>query len=222
MISYQTIVKRRRWKIVDIGNKKYWKFDRNVRKGDYVRFISAKRADKQIMIFRMTITMLMVVTIMLILITKTIFFAAVASGSMSPTFDKYDLVLIQNIDRNYKVGDIIIFENPDTAIPVAHRIKSLNNGDIQTAGDATGKADWWQLKKSDITGKAVLVGEKPVVIQKFGRYFIAEERGQTFGPFDYRTYVTFFYVVKLYGYGIAIICIILYVALEIRRINMIR
>lgn len=222
IILYQTIVQEKRWKIIDISKEKYIKLDRKNRIGNYIRLINIRPADKQKIIFENICILVIVISIMFLFVTKTIFFAAVASESMSPTFDKYDMILMQNINRDYKIGDIIIFESPDTAIPVTHRIKSINNEGIQTIGDATGKEDWWQLKKGDIIGKAILIGEKPIVINRFGRYFIAEERGQTFGPFDYRTYFLFFDTIKLYGYIIAVICILAYIALEIKRIKMIR
>lgn len=222
IILYKTIVQQKRWKIIDISKEKYIKLDRKNRIENYIRNINIKPADKQKIIFENICLLAVILSIMFLLVTKSIFFAAVASESMSPTFNRYDIVLMQNINRDYKIGDIIIFENPDTAIPVTHRVKSINNEGIQTAGDATGKIDWWTLNKGDIIGKAILIGERPIVINKFGRYFIAEERGQTFGPFDYRTYFLFFDTIKLYGYIIAVICILVYITLEIKRIKMIR
>ena len=222
IISYQTIVQKRRWKIIDTFRDRYLDFDRKNRTENYIGNISIRPADKQKIIFENICVLIIVISIMFLLATKTIFFAAVTSESMSPTFNKYDIVLMQNINRDYKIGDIIIFENPDTAIPITHRIKGVTNEGIQTAGDATGKTDWWQLKKGDIIGKAILIGEKPIIINKLGRYFIAEERGQTFGPFDYRTYFLFFDTIKLYGYIIAVICILAYIVLEIKRIKTIR
>ena len=222
IILYQTTVQDKRWKIIDILKEKYLKLNRKTRIENYARNINTRPADKQKIIFENICILLIVISIMFLLVTKTIFFAAVASESMSPMLNKYDIVLMQNINRDYKIGDIIIFENPDTAIPVTHRIVGVSNEGYQTAGDATGKTDWWKLKKNDIIGKAILIGEKPLVINRLGRYFIAEERGQTFGPFDYRTYFLFFDTIKLYGYIIAVICILAYIALEINRIKMIR
>lgn len=222
IILYQTIVQKRRWTIIDTLKDKYIGFNKKNRTENYIRLINTRPADKQKIIFENICILTIVVSIMFLFVTKSIFFVAVASESMSPTLNKYDIVLMQNINRDYKIGDIIIFENPNTAIPVTHRIKSITNEGIQTMGDAVGKTDWWQLKKEDIIGKAILIGEKPIIINKFGRYFIAEERGQTFGPFDYRTYFVFFDTIKLYGYIIAIICILTYIALEIKRIKTIR
>lgn len=222
IILYQTIAKQKRWKIIDISKEKYFKLDRKNRIENYIRNINIKPADKQKIIFENVCILLIVISIMFLFVTKVIFFAAVASESMSPTFNKYDIILMQNINRNYKIGDIVIFENPDTAIPITHRIVGINSEGYQTAGDATGKTDWWKLKKDNIIGKAILIGEKPIIINRVGRYFIAEDRGQTFGPFDYRTYFLFFDTIKLYGYIIAVICILAYIALEIKRIKMIR
>lgn len=222
IILYQVIVQQKRWKIIEIFKEKCFDFDRNNRKENYIRNISTRPADKQKIIFENICILTIVISIMFLLVIKAIFFAAVASESMSPTFNKYDIVLMQNIDRHYKIGDIVIFENPDTAIPVTHRIVSISNEGIQTAGDATRKTDWWQLKKGDIIGKAILIGERPIVVNRLGRYFIAEDREQTFGSFDYRTYFLFFDTIKLYGYIIAVICILVYIALEVKRIKMIR
>lgn len=205
------------WKLGLISNR-YFELEKNGMEKDYIRSINIYEKDKEKLIFKDIFIILFFISIVLLFITKTIFFAAVVSESMTPTINKYDMVLLQNIDHRYAVGDIIMFNRPDTSLPVTHRIRSIDeDGIIKTAGDAAGQIDWWQLKKEDIVGKAFIILEKPITIKNFGRYFIAENKNQRFGPFDYGTYFLFIEVIKLYGYAIAAICIFAYIFLEMKK-----
>lgn len=219
IILYGTMARNWKWKSLYRIKDKYLELDKNYRKRNYTRSVSVV-GDKEKIIFEDIVILIAAFTLMILFITKAIFFAAVASGSMSPTINKYDMVMMQNIDHRYNVGDIIMFESPDTAQPVTHRIKSIDEeGTIRTAGDATGVTDWWKLKKENIVGKAVIILENPITIKNFGRYFIAEDKNQRFGPFDYNSYILFFEVIKLYGYAIASICILTYIFLEFNRLK---
>ncbi len=213
---YKIMAQNWEWKFSERIRNGYFELERNSRKKDYIQQINF-RHDKEKIIFQDTVILIIVFSVIIIFVTQSIYFAAVASGSMNPTFDKFDIILMQNIDRKYEAGDIIMFNRPDTSLPVTHRISSIDlDGNIKTAGDASG-ADWWQLKNDVIKGKAIIVGGKPIIIKNFGRYFIAEDRNQRFGPFDYSSYFLFFEVIKLYGYVIASICILVYIFLEIKK-----
>jgi len=197
----------------------YGELERKLRVSGYTAKVSKKPQDSQKIIFKEFLILSIVIFVMFILAAKLVFFTAVVSGSMKPTFDRYDLVLIQNIDHRYRPGDIIMFRSPETGKPYTHRIYSIVDGEIFTKGDAGGRIDPWKLKKEDILGKAVLIQGKPIVIKEYGRFFIVETKDQEMGPFgqDYRKYMLFFQVVKLYGYIIAVASLMLYIILTARQ-----
>jgi signal peptidase I len=205
------------WNFVEKIKEKYAKSSRNTMVQNRIKFIRSQPIDKQKIIFE-DMSILTIALLVIVLIgTKAIFFAAVISDSMSPTFNKNDIILTQNIDRKYNVGDIVMFDRPDTSAPVSHRIVSINDdGSITTAGDATKGIDWWKLKNEDIIGKVITFQGKPIKIGGIGKYFIVEDKNQKFGPFDYQTYYLFISVIKSYGYGIAIISILIYLGLTFR------
>ena len=186
---------------------------------DYIKQINKKPVDFQKVILKEVIIFSMALMIMFLLASRAIFLTAVISGSMNPTFNRDDLVLMQNIDQTYEPGDIIMFERPDTSYPVVHRIKEITDRGIRTAGDATGQIDWWELDKKDIHGKSLLIFGKPVVIKGYGKFFILDERNQDFGPFgkDYGRYFLFFQVIKIYGYVIAIFSLFLYIIMTLKQ-----
>ncbi len=204
---------------------RYFEINRNNRIKTYIKSVNIRPEDKQKIIFGDILILIIIVSIMYVLISKSIFFAVVVSESMTPTFDKYDLILSQNIYRDYNVGDIVTFKSPDTSTLTTHRIVRIESGDdiiIRTAGDATRQTDWWELKKDNIIGKVISIQEKPIVIKKLGMYFIAENSNQRFGPYDYRTLFLIFEIVKLYGYIIAIISISAYIIIESNRVKKVK
>ena len=194
-------------------------FDREHRVNAYIKQINQRPAESQKVVFKELTIFIFALIIMFLFATKAILFTAVISGSMYPTFDKDDLVLIQNIDHTYKPGDIIMFERPDTSYPVVHRIKQITDKGINTAGDATGQMDWWELEKEKILGKAIMIQGKPVVIKGYGKFFIIDERNQDFGPMgqDYGKYFLFFQVIKIYGYVIAVFSLFLYIFMTLKQ-----
>ncbi len=186
---------------------------------NFINKVGKQPQDVQKMIFREGLILVAVVLVMFVFASKVIFFTAVVSGSMVPTFNRGDLVLMQNIDRTYSVGDIIMFRRPDNDLPYSHRVQSITNEGISTKGDATDRKDWWKLKNGDILGKAILINGKPVVLKGYGNYFIISDKNQDFGPFgnDYRKYQLFFQVVRIYGYVIAAGSLFLYILLTARK-----
>ncbi|NJD76634.1 MAG: signal peptidase I [Candidatus Methanoperedens sp.] len=197
----------------------YREFYKRNREKSFISLVGKRPEDTQKMIFKESLILVVVVFIMFAVASKVIFFTAVVSGSMVPTFSRGDLVLMQNIDHTYRVGDIIMFNRPDTNLPYAHRILYITKDGIVTKGDASNQKDWWRLKNRDIIGKAILIGGKPIVLKGYGSYFIVSDRNQDLGPFgnDYRKYQLFFQVVKLYGYVIAAFCLFLYILLTVRK-----
>lgn len=221
-ILYKRKVKNQELGVIEKINDTYFKLDRKNRKKDYIRVVSTRPADNEKIIFENIIILAIVFSTMYLLLSKSIFFAAVVSDSMIPTFHRNDLILIQNIDRRFNVEDIVMFKRPDTSIPVTHRIKSIKDGLIRTAGDNSGQLDWWELKNEDMLGKAIMIEGKPILIKGLGVYFITENKNQRIGPFDYRTYIIFIEVVKLYGYIIAAVSILAYLILEGKRVRKVR
>ena len=85
--------------------------------------------------------------------------AVVGSGSMSPTIDKGDIILV---DKSYKervdeikVGDILVFDIEGTIY--THRVIDINKNDenisISTQGDRENQAiDKWVVRKDNIIG----------------------------------------------------------------------
>lgn len=196
------------------------RFDRNNRKNSYIKLVSRKPVDFQKAILKEGIILSAVFIIIALLGAKMVFFVAVVSGSMYPTFDRDDLVLMQNIDSSYKTGDIIMFIDPYSVRPYTHRIIGITKEGIFTAGDASGMMDGWRLKTEDILGKAVLINGKPIVIKEYGKFFIIDDRRENFGPLfgsDYRQYVLFFEIVKIYGYVIVVLSLMLYMALTAKQ-----
>lgn len=84
---------------------------------------------------------------------------AVESGSMRPTFDKGDILLLQGQD-SYAIRDIIVFSPTPGATPVVHRIITINpDGTYQTKGDANSNQLPFEksIRQDQIHGKVILI-----------------------------------------------------------------
>lgn len=198
----------------------YMNFDKKLQKNSFIKKINKKQVDNQKYIFYEGITLILVILLIFMVATNAIFFTAVVTDSMKPAFQRDDLVMMQNIDRSYKVGDIIMFKTPDTLRPYSHRIVSISDkGYIRTKGDAAGIIDWWELRKEDILGKAITFEGKPVIIKGYGKFFIIDNERQDLGLFgqDYIKYRLFIDVIRIYGYAIAAGSLLLYMYLTFRK-----
>ena len=156
--------------------------------------------------------------VILVLLFKLVFFTAVVSDSMQPTFKKGDLVLMQKISAVPKEGDIIMFERRDYMLPITHRVIAVTDEGVRTGGDARGSADRWIVHEEEIMAKAVQVGEKPLVIEDVGNYFILETREMRYNPkygSEYAFVKNIFLTLRVYGYAVCIIAIIGYVILTL-------
>ena len=103
--------------------------------------------------------------------------AVVGSGSMSPTIDKGDIILV---DKSYKervdeikVGDILVFDIEGTIY--THRVIDINKNDenisISTQGDRENQAiDKWVVRKDNIIGititKFKYIGKPAIFIKE--------------------------------------------------------
>lgn len=153
-----------------------------------------------------------------IILNQLMFFAIITSGSMSPTLEVKDLVLMQNLDVDLQKGDIIMFETKEANMPVIHRVYSVSDGGIRTKGDAADLVDNWVLKKEQIKGKGITFQGKPVVVKNIGEYLLFDSkmvRINQYGSEMYRA-SQFINNIKDLGLTIFIFCILLYGFLNFR------
>lgn len=144
-----------------------------------------------------------------------IFFAAVLSGSMAPTFDRGDMVLMQKFDIDPQIGDIILFQ-PSTFGKdqvVTHRVYSITPSGIKTKGDAR-PVDNWVIDQESIYSEAILIGGKPIVIKNIGYYFI-DETPNTSYPGEFGFIKSIMMKSKELGLLIFAVAIILFILLSV-------
>ena len=85
-------------------------------------------------------------------------FFEVVSGSMSPTINTYDLVIIK-VGADFKENDVITFYKDNSFI--THRVIGYNEEQILTKGDANNTSDKY-ITKDMVVGKVIYI------IQEFG------------------------------------------------------
>ncbi len=160
-----------------------------------------------------------IVLLLMLAFTHKLFWAVVISDSMYPTMKRGDIILVQAIHIDPHVGDIIMFKRPDSYLPITHRVLRIEDGRIYTGGDASGP-DPWFITKKDIVAQAVMIGGKPIVIRGIGMYFILNApEMRSIGPFgeEYLFYKNLVNAFKNYALAIIIICLAIYVYLELGR-----
>ena len=154
-------------------------------------------------------------------LTMKVFFAAVLSNSMYPTFERGDIVLIQTIFKDPKEGDIVMFVHKEFGYSVTHRVLKVVGDKVYTGGDASGP-DGNPISKKDIIGKAVLIFGKPIVIKGVGNYFILnvkELRDITPYGEEYLFYKKMLDAFRQYAIAVIVIGISSYIYLTIREIK---
>ena len=86
----------------------------------------------------------------------------VASGSMSPTIEKDDMVIVK-LNSDYEQEDIVTYKlNGDF---ITHRVKRIDSSTITTKGDANNTKDA-PISKDNILGRVVLIIPKAGVWKK--------------------------------------------------------
>jgi len=156
-----------------------------------------------------------------ILSAHLLFFAIVTSGSMQPTFKKGDLVFMQDILIQPKVGDIIIFPDPqknivsNKPVTVTHRIIEMKGDIIRTKGDNNPNPDTWKVNKKDVMGKAFVVGSNPVVLKDLGKYFLLDFRTDQYTE-EYLAIAKTIQNMRSMGLMIFFGCLVMYLFLSIR------
>lgn len=78
----------------------------------------------------------------------------VVSGSMEPTINVSDLIIINQNDKKYKKNDIVTFKDVNNSF-VTHRIIDITKKGYITKGDANKSADLEYISKDKIVGKYV-------------------------------------------------------------------
>lgn len=165
---------------------------------------------------KMIAYMVVVTFILAYIFYHYLFFTVPISGSMRPTFDRGDLVLMQRYDMTPEVGDIIMFGIAKIGKDqvVTHRVyEVLPGGEFRTKGDAT-PIDSWTISQKQIHSKAVLVGGEPIVIKKVGYYVLDETPSSTYkGEFGFLQSILM--KGKEFGLFIFAICVTLFILLSL-------
>ncbi len=153
-----------------------------------------------------------------IILNQLIFLAIITSGSMSPSLEVKDLVLIQNVKIDPQQGDIIMFKTKAATMPVIHRIYSVSEDEIKTKGDAAEFADEWILKKEQIQGQAVLFQGKPIIVKNIGEYLLFDPNNIQITKYGSEMYRVSQIIknIKNLGLIIFIICILLYIFINFK------
>lgn len=119
--------------------------------------------------------------IFFIVMNNYVTFVVVTSESMTPTFNKGDMVLVQSFETTPATGEIIQFRVPGRRLPVLHRVAKVSDVGYITQGDVNPIPDDWIVSKSQIQAKAVNLLGRWIVIPEVGELFIAERRITKFG-----------------------------------------
>ena len=90
-------------------------------------------------------------------------FFEVASGSMQPTLELNDVILVKITKDNLNKDDIIAFTNNSEII--THRIVYIDNDDLIVKGDNNNTADK-PIKKDQVIGKVIKIYPKLGVWKK--------------------------------------------------------
>lgn len=107
----------------------------------------------------------------------------VVSGSMEPEFYRGDIVAVEKANllglgiqefnpEDVKVGDIVVYNAKWVNEPVIHRVINITeiNGSTYYVikGDNNNAADPYYVHPSQITDRAITLGDKPIVIPYVG------------------------------------------------------
>lgn len=141
-----------------------------------------------------------VVVIMVILVTiiasissavtkKPILFSVIRSNSMYPVWERGDMVIIENTSSKdeIQIGDIIFFKAEEGNLSgqgwIAHRVMNGNESKgFITKGDANAESDQVKdgilIQRDWVAGRAMTIGDTPIVIPKLGYLSLWMEKYQ--------------------------------------------
>jgi hypothetical protein len=97
---------------------------------------------------------------------------------MSPTIKPGDALIVQNLEnaqsQSLRVGDIIIYSNPELMTNIVHRVIKINSKGILTRGDNNNQCDDYYITPKALIGrvKAVKRGQKTIKLAqgRLGNY----------------------------------------------------
>jgi len=195
----------------------YERYGRNKRLKERMYEYEAVSGMHKPSLFGSSVVVSILTVIIVILLFKIVFFAVVTSDSMSPTFERGDLILMQRIHIDPRVGDIIMLENRESILPITHRVVAVTKEGVRTKGDARAFADPWLVSKHEIQGEAVQIHGSPIILKAIGNYFILNPKEMGIGRYgsEYMFIKNLFLVIRMYGYALCIISISGYLLLTV-------
>lgn len=86
----------------------------------------------------------------------------VVTGSMAPTIEPGDVILVAPVSGAPKLGDVVVFESPlNPPTRIVHRIVAFDeHGMALTQGDANNGPDPWALDPGEVLGNPSLTVPK--------------------------------------------------------------
>jgi len=76
--------------------------------------------------------------------------------SMNPTLKAGDgLFVVPYGDRKLRIGDVVVFRDPEGKYNIAHRVVAVDSRGVRTRGDNSINMDPWILSPDDIFGRVV-------------------------------------------------------------------
>lgn len=121
---------------------------------------------------------------------EPVLLTVIRSNSMSPVWERGDMVIIENLREKDTVdnGDIVFFKTEKGSLAdkgwIAHRVVDGNaDKGFITKGDANNYSDQQDgsglIERDWITGRALTIGETPIVIPKIGYLSLWAEKYQS-------------------------------------------
>ncbi|WP_391207618.1 signal peptidase I [Psychrobacillus sp. L4] len=144
------------------------------------------------------INTVIIITILLTLISSVgsaitkepILLSVIRSNSMYPVWERGDMVIVENMKekKSIEIGDTVFFKSKEGSLAskgwIAHRVLAGNaNEGYTTKGDANDYTDQelgddGPIRREWITGRALTIGGKPIVIPKLGYLSLWMEKYQ--------------------------------------------
>lgn len=114
-----------------------------------------KKKQKQVKKFMKKLIPLFIVIITVFLFRTKYMISYVPTQSMEPYIMRGSIVISDKTYKDYKVGDVAIYDNEDYGMKIIHRIKSIQNEKYQFKGDNNEYSDDQLVEKDNIISKYV-------------------------------------------------------------------